>query len=76
MPKLVEALEEDVDRIYANVTPADVRKINALLKTKEFKGLSDLVRKAIDVLYLQYVLQGKIESDETILISRREITVE
>ena len=50
--KTVEKLEEDVDRIYVNVTPADVRKINALLKTKEFKGLSDLVRKAINVLYL------------------------
>jgi|Deesub1362A_J573_1020465.scaffolds.fasta_scaffold09988_3 hypothetical protein len=44
MPKLVEELKRDIEKIYLVVDPITVDRINDLLATGDFKGLSDLIR--------------------------------
>ena len=60
MPKLVNELSRHVEKIHPSVTPGTIDKINELLATEDFKGLSDLVRRAIDCLYNEYERKGKL----------------
>ncbi|WP_456478183.1 hypothetical protein [Geoglobus ahangari] len=61
MPKLITKLERNVEKIHPSVTPGTVDRINELLATEDFKGLSDLIRRAIDCLYREYEAKGKLK---------------
>ena len=61
MPKLVEELDRNTQKIHPVVDPVTVDKINELLKTGDFKGLSDLIRKSVEFLYMEYKIKGKLK---------------
>ncbi|AIG98466.1 hypothetical protein AFULGI_00017070 [Archaeoglobus fulgidus DSM 8774] len=74
MPKLIEKLDRSTDKIHPTVDPITVDKINELLETGDFKGLSHLIREAINELHKKYEMEGKLPPK--VLVSRREVTVE
>ena len=87
MPKLTEKLERNVQKIHPVVDPITVDRINDLLATGDFKGLSDLIRKAIEFLHRHYEIEGKLKpkkppekAEERIknatLISQRDVSIE
>ena len=61
MPKLVSKLDRNIEKIHPVVDPPTVDKINDLLATGDFKGLSDLIRKAVEFLHRHYELEGKLK---------------
>ena len=73
MPRLIEKLDRSTDKIHPTVDPITVDKINELLETGDFKGLSHLIRVAIDELHKKYEMEGKLQPK--VLVSRREVTV-
>lgn len=74
MPKLIEKLYRSTDKVWASVDPITIDKINELLETGDFKGLSHLIREAINELHKKYEIEGKLQPK--VLVSRREVTVE
>lgn len=87
MPKLITKLERDTEKIHPSVTPGTVDRINELLATEDFKGLSDLIRRAIDCLYQEYESKGKLKPKKppenaeeriknAVLVGSKEIDVE
>jgi len=74
LPKLIEKLDRSTDKIHPTVDPITVDKINELLETGDFKGLSHLIREAINELHKKYEMEGKLPPK--VLVSRREVTVE
>ena len=74
MPKLIEKLDRSTDKIHPTIDPITVDKINELLDTGDFKGLSHLIREAINELHKKYEREGRLPPK--VLVSRREITVE
>ncbi len=73
MPRLIEKLDRSTDKIHPTVDPITIDKINELLETGDFKGLSHLIREAINELHKKYEMEGKLPK---VLVSRREVTVE
>jgi len=65
MPKLVEQLDRNTQKIHPVVDPVTVDKINELLKTGDFRGLSDLIRKSVEFLYMEYKIKGKLKPSKT-----------
>lgn len=87
MPKLTEKLERNVQKIHPVVDPITVDRINDLLATGDFKGLSDLIRKAIEFLHRQYEIEGKLKpkrppesaeerTENAVLVNEKEISFE
>lgn len=86
MPRLITKLDRNVEKIHPSVTPGTIDKINELLDTEDFKGLSDLIRRAIDCLYNEYERKGKLRlsppetaeerAKNAIFAGSREIDVE
>jgi Arc/MetJ-type ribon-helix-helix transcriptional regulator len=87
MPKLTEKLERNVQKIHPVVDPITVDRINDLLATGDFKGLSDLIRKAIEFLHRQYEIEGKLKPKNppksaeeriknAVLVNEKEISFE
>lgn len=74
MPRLIEKLDRSTDKIHPTVDPITVDKINELLETGDFKGLSHLIREAINELHKKYEMEGKLQPK--VLVSRGEVTVE
>ena len=85
MPKQIELLEKSKKSINVSLDGYIIDKINDLLKTGDFNGVSSLVRAAILELHRKYEIEGKLrkppeDAQERIknaqLIEEREVEIE